>query len=192
MIKRKRILVGCEFSGIVRDAFMMMGCQSVSVDLLPSESAGPHRIADILDFVNSHWQDYDILVAFPPCTHLAVSGARWWNSKRKEQGEAIDFVNSLFHCKIPSICIENPVGILSTKWLKPTQIINPYEHGHGETKRTCLWLKNLPPLEITKRVDGRVGRVRHEPPSRDRWKKRSRTYPGIAAAMAQQWHNVIT
>lgn len=127
------------------------------------------------------------MVAHPPCTYLAVSGARWWKGREVEQIHAIDFVYSLWASRIERICIENPIGCLSSKWRKPDQIIQPWMFGHPETKATCLWLKNLPSLEPTKIVDGREPRVHHEPPSPDRWKNRSRTYQGIADAMADQW-----
>ena len=129
------------------------------------------------------------MIAHPPCTHLAVSGARWFKDKREEQADAIKFVESLWNAGVFRIAIENPVGILSTRSIlgKPTQIIQPWQFGHGEVKATCLWLKNLPPLKPTQIVEGRTARVHHEPPSPDRWKNRSRTLPGIAAAMADQW-----
>jgi hypothetical protein len=131
-----------------------------------------------------HW---DLMIAFPPCTHLAVSGARWFSNKIREQKAAIDFVLELADMNITRIAIENPIGVLSTKWRKPDQIIQPWQFGHGETKATCLWLKNLPLLTPTNIVEGRQGRVWREPPSPDRWKNRSRTMTGIADAMADQW-----
>jgi hypothetical protein len=130
------------------------------------------------------------MVAFPPCTHLAVSGARWFKNKKKvEQAKAIDFFISLAWADIPKIAIENPIGIMSTYYRKPDQIIQPWMFGHGETKATCLWLKNLPKLKPTNIVDGRKPRVHYESPGPDRWKNRSRTYQGIADAMAEQWGN---
>ncbi len=180
-----KILVACEFSGIVRDAFIKRGHEAVFCDLLPSERPGPHITGDVLDHLTDGW---DMLIAFPPCTHLAVSGARWFKEKEREQKEAIDFFMQLASCKIiPKIAIENPIGIMSTKYRKPDQIIQPWEFGHGETKATCLWLKNLPKLQPTKIVEGRVARVHRMPPSPDRWKERSRTFQGIANAMAEQW-----
>jgi hypothetical protein len=132
-------------------------------------------------------EPWDLLIAHPPCTHLAVSGARWWKDKEREQAEALDFVRSLMVAPIQRICIENPISKISTAIRKPDQIIQPWQFGHGETKATCLWLKNLPPLVPTCVVDGREHRVHNEPPHPDRWKRRSRTYPGFAQAMASQW-----
>ena len=130
---------------------------------------------------------WDLMIAHPPCTHLAVSGARWFKEKAKEQAEALRFVEALLNAPIPRIALENPVSIISSKIRKPDQIIQPWQFGHGETKATCLWNHNLPKLQPTKIVEGREGRVWKEPPSPDRWKNRSRTYQGIAAAMAEQW-----
>ena len=127
------------------------------------------------------------MIAHPPCTHLAVSGARWFKSKEKEQKEAIDFFMKLVNAPIPKICVENPISIMSTRYRKPDQIIQPWMFGHGETKATCLWLKNLPKLKPTNIVDGRKGRVHRESPGPNRWKNRSRTYQGIADAMSEQW-----
>jgi hypothetical protein len=181
---RPRVLIGCEFSGRVRDAMTGVGCLAVSCDLLPSETEGEHIQGDILKHLNDGW---DMMIVHPPCTHLAVSGARWFKRKWKEQEEALAFVALLLYCKIPRIALENPVSIISTRLEKPTQIIQPWQFGHGETKTTCLWLRGLPPLKPTEIVDGREGRVWKEPPGAERWKNRSRTYPGIAAAMAEQW-----
>ena len=127
------------------------------------------------------------MIAFPPCTHLAVSGARWFKDKREEQQDAIEFFMGLVNAPIASIAIENPIGIMSTHYRKPDQIIQPWQFGHGEVKATCLWLKNLPPIKPTQIVEGRTARVHREPPGPDRWKNRSRTYQGIANAMAEQW-----
>ena len=179
-----RVLVACEYSGRVRDAFAAMGHDATSCDYLPSETQGKHYQGDVIDIINNGW---DILIAHPPCTHLASSGARWFKEKRVEQGEAIDFVKLLAHCDTPKICIENPIGILSTVWRKPDQIIQPWQYGHGETKATCLWLKGLPLLVPTNVVDGREPRVHYMSPGPNRWKERSRTYEGVAQAMAQQW-----
>jgi hypothetical protein len=190
-----RVLVACEFSGIVRDAFRRRGHEAYSCDLLPSERGGPHMIGDAVQIIKG-WPYYfdplepwGLVIAFPPCTHLAVSGARWFKDKREEQEQAIRFVESIWNAGNFRMCIENPVGILSTRSIlgKPTQIIQPWMFGHGETKATCLWLKNLPPLKPTNIVEGREGRIWKEPPSPDRWKHRSRTYQGIADAMAGQW-----
>ena len=179
-----RILIACEYSGTVRDAFISAGHDAVSCDLLPSESPGPHYQGDVTDILND---GFDMMVAHPPCTHLAVSGARWFKDKVKQQREALDFVRLLMDSPIPRICIENPVSIISSRIRKPDQVIQPWMFGHGETKATCLWLKGLPKLTPTNIVEGREQRIHKMPPSPDRWKERSRTYAGIAAAMAQQW-----
>lgn len=179
-----RVLVACEFSGTVRDAFSRLGHDAWSCDLLPSETQGHHYQGDVRDILGQHW---DMMIAHPPCTHLAVSGARWFKDKRREQAEALDFVRMLLHCNIPRIALENPVSIISSRIRKPDQIIQPWQHGHGETKATCLWLKGLPLLKPSNIVDGRHARVHLMPPGPDRWKERSRTYPGIAQAMAEQW-----
>lgn len=185
------VLIACEFSGIVRDAFIKRGHNAISCDLLPSERPGPHFQGDVFDLLRDPFrtgtQKYDLMIAHPPCTHLAVSGARWFKDKRREQAEAIDFVRCLMALTIPRICIENPVSIISSRIRKPDQIIQPWQFGHGETKATCLWLKNLPKLVPTKIVEGRKARVHYAPPGPDRWKERSRTLTGIAEAMAEQW-----
>jgi len=178
-----RILIACEFSGIVRDAFATRGHDAWSCDLLPSERGGKHIQGDIAKVM----ADFDLMIAFPPCTHLAVSGARWFKDKREEQKASIDFFLMLSECHIHMIALENPIGIMSTIYRKPDQIIQPWQFGHGEVKATCLWLKNLPKLQPTKVVEGRTARVHREPPGPDRWKNRSRTYIGIAEAMADQW-----
>lgn len=180
-----RVLVACEFSGVVRDAFLKRDHDAWSCDLLPTENPGPHLQEDIRNLLKGSW---DLMIAFPPCKYLAVSGARWFKGREKEQKAALDFVRILMRVPtIPKICVENPVSVISTKIRKPDQIIQPFMFGHGETKKTCLWLKNLPKLKPTNIVDGRKGRVWREPPSKDRWKNRSRTYLGIAEAMAEQW-----
>jgi len=179
-----RVLVACEFSGIVREAFTKMGHDAWSCDLIKTEIPGPHIQGDVLEILDDDW---DLMIAHPPCTHLAVSGARWFKFKQKEQAEALEFVRMLLDAPIHRIALENPVSVISTKIRKPDQIIQPWMFGHGETKKTCLWLKNLPPLEPTHIVGGREGRVWKEAPSPDRWKNRSRTYTGIAHAMASQW-----
>jgi len=179
------VLVACEFSGIVREAFSKKGHNAYSCDLLDSEKDTPFHIKDdVLGWLDSDW---DLLIAFPPCTHLCSSGARWFKDKKKEQKEALDFIKELMDAPIEKIAIENPIGVISTQIRKPDQIIQPYQFGHGETKATCLWLKNLPKLKPTNMVSGREPRVHHEPPGKDRWKNRSRTYRGIAEAMADQW-----
>jgi site-specific DNA-cytosine methylase len=180
-----RVLVACEFSGIVRDAFRAKGHMAVSCDLLTSEVAGPHYTMP-LQFV-PRIEEYDLVIAHPPCTYLAVSGARWFKDRPQQQAEAIEFVMFISELPVERIAIENPIGVLSSKWRKPDQIVQPWMFGHGEVKATCLWLKNLPKLVPTNIVEGRIARVHREPPSPDRWKNRSRTYQGIAEAMAAQW-----
>lgn len=179
-----KVLIACEFSGTVRDAFISAGHDAISCDLLPTERPGPHYQGDVRDIL---MDGFDLMVAHPPCTHLAVSGARWFKDKPKEQKEAIDFFMMLVNADIPKIAIENPVSIMSTQYRKPDQIIQPWMFGHGETKATCLWLKNLPLLEPTNIVEGRANRIHKMPPSQDRWKLRSITYRGIAEAIANQW-----
>ena len=179
-----KVLVACEFSGIVRSEFEKAGHDAVSCDLILSETLGKHIIGDVSDYLNEGW---DIMVAHPPCTYLAVSGARWFKDRIPEQNKALEFVRLLMNAPIKHIAIENPISIISSKIRKPDQIIQPWMFGHGETKATCLWLKNLPKLKPTKIVEGRLNRVHKEPPSPERWKNRSRTYKGIAEAMAQQW-----
>lgn len=180
-----KVLVACEFSGTVRDAFIRAGHDAMSCDLLPSEAPGPHHVGDVLEILSDGW---DMMIAHPPCTHLAVSGARWWKDKQREQAEALDFVRALMAAPIKHIALENPVSRISTAIRPPDQIIQPWMFGHGEVKATCLWLKLLPPLSPTKVVDGREARVHRMPPSPDRWKLRSLTYQGIADAMASQWN----
>ena len=180
-----RVLVACEYSGAVRDAFRARGHDAWSCDLLPTERPGPHYQEDVREVIAD--MQWDLMIAHPPCTHLAVSGARWWKDKLFEQGEALDFVRFLMDAPIPRIAIENPISKISTAIRKPDQIVQPWQFGHGETKATCLWLKGLPKLVPTDIVDGREARIHKMPPSADRWKERSRTYQGIADAMAAQW-----
>jgi len=179
-----KVLVACEYSGTVRDAFLRAGHDAMSCDILPTDSAGPHYQGDVRDILGDGW---DLMIAHPPCTHLAVSGARWFKDKVTEQAEALDFVRLLMAAPIERIAIENPVSIISSKIRKPDQIIQPWQFGHGETKATCLWLKNLPKITPTNIVEGRDNRIHRMPPSPDRWKLRSTTYAGIAQAMAEQW-----
>lgn len=179
-----RVLVACEYSGTVRDAFRARGHDALSCDLLHTEKPGPHYQGDVFDIINDGW---DLMIAHPPCTHLAVSGARWWKGKLNEQAEALWFVAQLMGAPIPRIAIENPVSKISTAIRKPDQIVQPWQFGHGETKATCLWLRGLPKLVPTQVVGGREARIHKMPPSKDRWKERSRTYQGIADAMAAQW-----
>jgi hypothetical protein len=185
-----KVLIACEFSGIVREEFLKLDHNAHSCDLLPTELSSHNHYLCSIEAVLSTTKNWDLLIAFPPCTHLAASGARWWINKQKEQKEAIEFVKMLGCANIPRIAIENPIGILSTVWRKPDQIIQPWQFGHGETKATCLWLKNLPLLQPTNIVEGREARVHRTPPSPERWKVRSRTLPGIAEAMASQWGNL--
>jgi hypothetical protein len=180
-----RVLIACEFSGIVRDAFAERGHLAVSVDLLPSERPGWHYQGDVRDILDSG--GWDLLVAHPPCRYLAVSGARWFAQRQAEQAEALAFVRYLLAAPVPRIALENPVSVISSHIRPATQYIQPYEHGHGEVKKTGLWLKGLPPLVPSNVVDGRQPRVHFASPGPDRWKERSRTLPGIAAAMAAQW-----
>jgi len=179
-----RVLVACEYSGTVRDAFIRTGHDAMSCDLLPTDVPGPHYQGNVLNVIGDGW---DLMISHPPCTHLAVSGARWFKEKQKEQAEALEFVRLLLAAPIPSIALENPVSIISSRIRKPNQVIQPWQFGHGETKATCLWLKNLPLLKPTNIVEGREARIHRMPPSPDRWKERSKTYAGIAAAMAEQW-----
>lgn len=179
-----RVLVACEYSGTVRDAFRARGHDAMSCDLLPTERPGPHHQGDVFDIINDGW---DMMIAHPPCTHLAVSGARWWKGKLQEQADALTFVAMLMNAPIPRIAIENPVSKISTAIRKPDQIVQPWQFGHGETKATCLWLKGLPKLVPTQIVEGREARIHKMSPGPDRWKERSRTYQGIADAMASQW-----
>jgi site-specific DNA-cytosine methylase len=179
-----KILIACEFSGTVRDAFAIYGHEVMSCDLLETDKPGAHYQGNVMDIINDGW---DMMIAHPPCTHLAVSGARWFKEKQTEQAAALDFVRELMAANIDRICIENPISIISSNIRRPDQIIQPWMFGHGETKATCLWLKNLPPLIPTNIVEGREAKVHKMPPSADRWKLRSKTYDGIAKAMAQQW-----
>lgn len=187
-----KILVACEFSGTVREAFRRRGHDAWSCDLLPAEDGSEfHLQCDALAAVHGSLLSgsWDLMVAHPPCTHLAVSGSRWFPEKREsgEQQDAIEFFLELARAPIPRIAIENPVCIMSSVWREPDQIIQPWQFGTGEVKATCLWLKGLPPLVPTKIVSGRHPRVHLMPPGPDRWKERSRTIPGIAEAMASQW-----
>ena len=176
--------MACEYSGRVRDAFIAKGHDAVSCDLLPTDVPGPHYQGDVMDIIGDGW---DMMIAHPPCTHLAVSGARWFKDKQAEQLEALEFVKVLLGADIPCIALENPVSIISSRIRKPDQVIQPWQFGHGETKATCLWLKGLPKLKPTNIVEGREQRVHKMPPGPNRWKERSRTFEGIAAAMADQW-----
>ncbi len=178
-----RVLVACEFSGIVREAFKAKGHDAWSCDFLPTEIPGQHIQVDVLTVLNDGW---DLMIAHPPCTHLAVSGARWFKDKAIEQAKALYFVAQLLDAPIQKIALENPVSIISSL-RKPDQIIQPWMFGQGETKATCLWLKGLPKLIPTNIVEGREARIHKMPQSANRWKKRSRTFQGMANAMAEQW-----
>lgn len=183
-----KALVACEYSGRVREAFRRRGHDAWSCDLLESEDNSPFHIqGDCLAVLGDNW---DLLIAHPPCTYLAVSGMHWTTRgfrDRKLTDDAIEFFMALANAPVPRIAIENPVCIMSSVWREPDQTIQPWMFGHGETKATCLWLKGLPPLLPTKIVSGRTPRVHRMPPGPDRWKERSRTYEGVAEAMASQW-----
>ena len=181
-----RVLVACEYSGRVRDAFRRHGHFAMSCDLLECEADSKfHYQGPVEDIINDGW---DLMVAHPPCTHLAVSGSRHFYRKQREQAEALDFVRFLMNSPIERWCIENPVSVISSAIRPPDQIIQPWEYGHGETKATCLWLKNLPKLRPTDCVEGREPKV-WMMSGKDRWKNRSRTYMGVAQAMGDQWGN---
>ena len=183
-----RVLVACEYSATVRDAFRELGHDAWSCDLLPTDGDPEYHFqGDVVDIM--YGQGWDLMIAHPPCTHLSVSGARHFAAKIADgrQQRALDFVQLLMDAPIERIAIENPISVISSKIRKPDQIIQPWQFGHGETKATCLWLKNLPKLEATNIVEGREQRMFRLPPSPDRWKIRSTTYKGIATAMASQW-----
>ena len=191
-----KVLIACEYSGIVRDAFLAQGHDAISCDLLPTDALGPHYQGDVRDILN---HSFDLMVAHPPCTHLAVSGARWFKDKQEEQAKALDFVRLLLDAPIEKIALENPISIISSRIRKPNQIIQPWQFGHPESKSTCLWLKNLPKLVPTNILPlPQNGRWANQTPSgqnklgpsEDRWKLRSATYKGIAQAMAEQWGEV--
>lgn len=188
------VLIACEFSGVVREAFAARGHNAWSCDLLPSEIPGQHYQEPIEDVI--HYTRWDLMIAHPPCTHLAVSGARYFKDKVKEQAEALEFVRLLLNASIDKICLENPVSVISSKIRKPDQIIQPWQFGHPESKKTCLWLQGLPLLQPTNILEMPANGIWSNqtqsgqnklPPSKDRWKIRSRTYQGIADAMAAQW-----
>jgi hypothetical protein len=184
-----RVLVACEYSGTVRDAFLKLGHDAMSCDLLPTDVPGPHYQGDVFDIIGNGW---DLMIAHPPCTHLAISGARHFPAKIADgrQQEGVDFFMRLASADIPKIAIENPICIMSSVWRKPDQVIQPWQFGHGETKATCLWLKGLPRLFETDVVKGREQRIwtlKGKPAGMPKWKFRSTTYQGIADAMAEQW-----
>ena len=183
-----KVLIACEYSGVVRDAFLLGGHEAMSCDILDTESPGPHYKGDLFDVIDYPW---DLAIFHPPCTHLSVSGSRHFAEKKMDgrQQAAVSFFMRIVRqsSHIPKVAIENPVCIMSSLHRKPDQIIQPWQFGHGETKATCLWLKGLPLLTPTEIVEGREARIHRMPPSADRWKERSRTYQGIADAMALQW-----
>lgn len=187
-MRKISVLVACEFSGVIRDAFLARGHDAISCDLLPTEKDGPHYRGDLFDVID---YPFDLAIFHPECTHLSVSGARHFADKRRDgrQHAAVSFFMSIVRrsAHIPCVAIENPVCIMSSLWRKPDQVIQPWQFGHGETKATCLWLKGLPPLTPTNIVEGRDPRIHHMPPGPERWKERSRTFKGIAEAMADQW-----
>lgn len=182
------MLVACESSGTVRDAFIRSGHDAMSCDLLPTDSPGPHYQGDVFDVIDYPWE---LMIGHPPCTHLSVSGSRHFAEKKLDgrQQAAVSFFMRLIRqsAHIPMVAIENPVCIMSRLYRKPDQIIQPWQFGHGETKATCLWLNGLPLLQPTNIVEGRENRIHRMPPSPDRWKERSKTFQGIADAMASQW-----
>jgi site-specific DNA-cytosine methylase len=194
-----KILVACEYSGAVRDAFLSLGHDAMSCDLLPTDAPGPHYQGDVRDILLDGW---DLMVAHPPCTYLSVSGMHWTTRGLRDPKlteDALEFVRVLLEAPIERIALENPVSVISSRIRKPDQIITPYQFGHDASKKTCLWLKNLPPLKPTQVIEPRI--VNGKPrwgnqtdsgqnklaPSADRWKVRSQTYSGIAQAMASQW-----
>jgi hypothetical protein len=189
-----RILIACEFSGTVRNAFTALGHDAWSCDLLPTDTKGNHYQGDAID-IAYRGGPWDLMIAHPPCTHLAVSGAAWFHRKQKEQADALDFVRALLNAPIDRICLENPVSVISSKIRKPDQIVHPWMFGHMEQKTTCLWLKGLPKLIETNNVKQEMlalpknqrERLHYLPPSPDRWKLRSTTFSGLASAMAHQW-----
>ncbi len=183
-----KVLIACEYSGVVRDAFLRGGHEAMSCDILETESPGPHYKGDLFNVIDYPW---DLMIAHPPCTHLSVSGSRHFAEKKMDgrQQVAVSFFMRIIRqsAHIPKVAIENPVCIMSSLHRKPDQIIQPWQYGHGETKATCLWLKGLPKLTPTNVVEGREARVHRMPPGPDRWKERSRTYSGVASAMAEQY-----
>jgi len=194
-VARKDILIACEYSGAVREAFRKLGHDAYSCDLLPADDGSFYHFAtDAVAVIKRH--EWDAVIAFPPCTHLAASGARWFPEKIADgrQASGIAFFMAMVEhatAHVPFVAVENPVGIMSTQYRKPDQIIQPWQFGHGETKATCLWLKGLPKLVPTDVVAGREQRIWKMGPSPDRWKERSKTFQGIADAMATQWAPVI-
>lgn len=191
-MKTNKILIACEESQAVTIAFRMLGHEAYSCDIEPCSGGYPdwHLQQDIIPLLQKEW---DLIIAFPPCTDLAVSGARWFKEKQADgrQKKSIDFFMEFTKANSDKIAIENPIGIMSTYYRKPDQIIQPWQFGHGETKATCLWLKGLPLLKPTNIVEGREARIHKMPPSEHRSKLRSKTYQGIASAMARQWGQTL-
>jgi hypothetical protein len=197
-VSKLRVLVACEYSGVVRDAFIARGHDAISCDLLPTDVPGPHYQGDVRNLLN---YPFDLMIAHPPCTHLSVSGAAWFEAKRLDgrQHEAVSFFMELARAPIPMVAIENPVCIMSSFWRKPDQVVQPWQFGHPEQKATCLWLKGLPVLRPTNDVRDHMmtlpknerERLHYLPPSADRWKLRSATFQGFADAMADQWSNAF-
>lgn len=192
-----KVLIACEESQEVCKSFRKLGFEAYSCDIIKCSGGHPewHIKGDVLDYIDNNPfnrnEGWDLLIAHPPCTHLAVSGARWFKYKQKEQKESLEFVKKLLDAPIKHIVLENPISIISTKIRKPNQIIQPWQFGHGETKATCLWLKNLPKLKPTNIVEGRESKIHKMPPSKDRAKLRSKTYPGIAKAIAKQYGDFL-
>lgn len=184
-----RILIGCEESATVRDAFRARGHDAYSCDLIGTRGDPAWHITGDVFRVLKERGPWDMMICFPPCTHVCVSGARWWKSKVAEQRAALEFMRDLLESKVEQIAMENPIGAFSSYWRKPDQIIQPWQFGHGETKATCLWLKNLSLLRPTNIVEGREARIHKMPPSPNRARDRSKTFSGIAHAMAEQWGN---
>lgn len=195
-----RVLIACEFSGTVRDAFIALGHDAWSCDLLPTEKPGPHICGDVLAVLREPW---DMVIAHPPCTYLTVSANKWLKdqpprksgalvgrARREAVEDAARFFMACYEAKSPLVCVENPIGIMGRRFRAPDQIIQPWQFGHGETKATCLWIKGLPKLQPSNIVSGREQRLHMLPPSKDRWKIRSKTFQGIADAMASQWSNL--
>lgn len=192
-----KVLVACEYSGKVREAFRKYGHDAWSCDLLPADDGSPYHIqGDVLEILDKGW---GLMIAHPPCTHLAVSGAAWFKNKVKEQKESLEFVRQLLNAPISHIALENPVSVISSYIRPPDQIIHPYQFGHPEQKSTCLWLKNLPPLmptndvyaDMMKLPKNQRERMHYLTPGPDRWKLRSETFQGIADAMGEQWGNRV-
>lgn len=185
-----RVLVACEFSGIVRTAFSDLGYDAVSCDFLPTEIPGEHVQGNVLDILDDGW---DLMIAHPPCRYLAISGNRWASDpvRQEKRQEAFEFFMTLYNAPIPRIAVENPIGVVSTMFRKPDQYVHPWQHGVGETKAIGLWLRNLPEIEPTKFVPGRKRAVLNETDWSDRWRQRARFYPSVARAMAQQWSEVL-